>query len=132
MGLLPLLVVLAAVWYFTTPQERDRFRRTALGVVDQIWGGASRYWPARRPFDDALDGRTPRPIVTVTIVALNVGILIGMLAGSGSMSDPQTVLGWGASVGTRTANGEWWRLLTAMFVHAGFLHMIANVIGLVQ
>ena len=132
MGVIPILVLLGAVWYFTTPQERDRFRRLVLGRVDEVWGGASRYWPARKPFDDALDARTPRPIVTLAIVALNVGIFVSMLFGPGSMADPETIVRWGGSVGTRTANGEWWRLATAMFVHGGFLHMIVNIIGLVQ
>jgi membrane associated rhomboid family serine protease len=88
--------------------------------------------PARQPFDDALDARTPRPVVTLTIVALNVGIFVCMLFGPGSLANADTIVGWGGSVGTRTANGEWWRLATAMFVHASFMHMIANVIGLVQ
>jgi rhomboid protease GluP len=132
MLVLPVLVLLGAAWYFTTPQERDRFRRTALGVADQFWGGASRHWPARQPFDDALDARTPRPLATLTIAALNVGIFVCMVMSPGSLSDPQTILGWGGSIGTRTANGEWWRLATAMFVHASFLHMLANVAGLVQ
>jgi len=132
MSVIALVVLLGAVWYFTTPQERDRFRRTTLGMADQVWGGASRYWPARRPFDDALDARTPRPLVTPSIVALMVGIFVCMLVSPGSFSDPETLAGWGASIGTRTANGEWWRLATAMFVHASFLHLIANVAGLVQ
>jgi rhomboid protease GluP len=131
MGFISLIVLLGAVWYFTTPQERDRFRRTVLSRLDDTWGGFSRYWPAPTPFDAALDARTPRPIVTATILALNVGIFVCMLFGKGSLADPDTLLGWGASVGTRTANGEWWRLATAMFVHAGFLHMMVNVIGLV-
>ena len=132
MGLIPLFVLLGAVWYFTTPQERERMRRTALGLVEQVFGEALRYWPARKPFDDALDARTPRPIVTLTVVALNVGIFVCMLFGPGSLSDPETIIGWGGSVGTRTANGEWWRLATAVFVHGSFMHMIANVIGVVQ
>jgi membrane associated rhomboid family serine protease len=132
MGVIALTVLLGAVWYFTTPKERDRVRRTALDALDQVWSGASRYWPARLPFDDALDRRTPRPIVTLTIVAMNVGIFVCMLMSPGSFADPETIVGWGGSVGTRTANGEWWRLATGMFVHAGFLHLVANVAGLVQ
>ena len=61
MGFIALIVLLGAVWYFTTPQERDRFRRAALGGADQVMSGASRYWPARQPFDDALDARTAAP-----------------------------------------------------------------------
>ena len=65
-------------------------------------------------------------------MALNVGIFVCMLMGSGSLSDPDTIVRWGGSIGTRTANGEWWRLATAMFVHAGFFQVVANVAGLVQ
>jgi len=50
----------------------------------------------------------------------------------GSLADPATLVGWGASVGTQTANGEWWRLATSMFVHGGFGHMIMNVLGVAQ
>lgn len=132
MGLIPLLVLLGAVWYFTTPQERDRLRRAGLRTLDQVWGGASRYWPPRKRFDDALDARTPRPLVTLSIVALNVGMFVCMVMSPGSVSDPETLIGWGASIGTRTANGEWWRLVSAMFVHDGFMHMAANAFGLLQ
>jgi rhomboid protease GluP len=132
MGFFALIVLLGAGWYFTTPQERERLRRAALGGADQMMSGASRYWPARHAFDDALDARTPRPLVTLTIVALNAGIFICMVMGSGSLSDPETIVRWGGSIGTRTANGEWWRLATAMFVHAGFFQAVANIAGLVQ
>jgi len=70
--------------------------------------------------------------VTLAIVALNVGIFICMLISPGSFSNPETLLGWGASFGPRTTNGEWWRLLTAMFVPAGVLHLVANVAGFAQ
>jgi rhomboid protease GluP len=132
MGFIALMVLLGAAWYFTTPKERDRFRRAVLGGADQAMSGASHYWPARQPFDDALDARTRRPVVTLAIVALNVGIFMSMVMGSGSLSDPDTIVRWGGSIGTRTANGEWWRLATAMFVHAGFFQVVANVAGLVQ
>src|SRR5262249_16671345 len=38
-----------------------------------------------------------------------------------------SLLAWGASIGTRTTNGEWWRLLTATFLHATFMHLVINV-----
>jgi membrane associated rhomboid family serine protease len=132
MGLFPLAVLLAAVWYFTTPKERDRVRRKVLDRFDGVRSGVARYWPPPTPFDAALEARTPRPLATVTILALNVGVFVCMLIGTGSLSDPETLLSWGASAGTRTANGEWWRLVTSMFVHAGFLHMFMNVLGVAQ
>src|SRR6202035_2476066 len=52
--------------------------------------------------------------------------------GAGALSDPQTLVGWGASFGPRTTNGEWWRLVTSMFVHSGMLQLLVNVGGLVS
>ncbi|HEU4936012.1 MAG TPA: rhomboid family intramembrane serine protease [Vicinamibacterales bacterium] len=132
MGVLPLVVLLAAVWYFTTPKERDRVRREVLDRFDNVWGGVARYWPAPTPFDAALAARMPRPLATLTVLALNVGIFVCMLTAPGSLADPATLVGWGASIGTRTANGEWWRLATSMFVHGGFVHMFVNVLGVAQ
>jgi len=132
MGFLPLVVLLAAVWYFTTPKERDRVRRAVLDRFDNVWGGVARYWPPPTPFDAALAARTPRPLATLTVLALNVGIFVCMLTAPGSLADPATLVGWGASIGTRTANGEWWRLASSMFVHGGFVHMFVNALGVAQ
>ena len=48
------------------------------------------------------------------------------------VSDPETLVAWGASVGPRTTHGEWWRLLTSLFVHGGLLHLLTDLIGLVM
>jgi rhomboid protease GluP len=55
-----------------------------------------------------------------------------MLFGSGSFGDPDTLVAWGGNFGPRTTNGEWGRLLVSMFVHAGFLHLVLTMAGLVQ
>lgn len=132
MAIFPLIILLAAVIYFSKPDERKRFVKEALNRADDVFGSASRYWPKRVSFDDALDARTPKPIVALVIVALNVGIFICMLVSPGSFSNQETLIGWGGSFGPKTTNGEWWRLVTAMFVHTGLLHTLANVVGFVQ
>jgi membrane associated rhomboid family serine protease len=132
MAIFPLIILLAAVVYFSKPDERKRFLKEAVNRADDTFGSARRYWPKRLPFDDALDARTPKPVVALAIVALNVGIFICMLVSPGSFSNQETLIGWGSSFGPKTTNGEWWRLVTAMFVHTGLLHTLANVVGFVQ
>lgn len=40
------------------------------------------------------------------------------------------LLSWGADYAPRTLHGEYWRLFTAMFLHAGFFHLISNMLAL--
>jgi len=132
MSFLPLIILLAAVVYFSKPEERKRFVKEVVNRTDSLFGSAARYWPKPVAFDAALEARTPKPVVTLAIVALNVGIFVCMLFTPGQLGSQETLLGWGGSFGPRTANGEWWRLVTAMFVSTGVLQLIANVVGFVQ
>ena len=34
---------------------------------------------------------------------------------------------WGANMGALTLSGEWWRLLTYVFVHGGIIHIAFNM-----
>src|SRR5207244_2886447 len=66
--------------------------------------------------------------VTPILVGLIVVIYVAMIANGVSFSDPTTdaLLAWGADFGPLTLRGQSWRLLTSMFLHAGFLHLAFN------
>src|SRR5258706_12391556 len=103
-----------------------------MTVVQRLKVAATEPGPEFESFCDALRARTAHPFVTLVLVAVNVAVFGAMLFGAGAISDPNTLVAWGASLGTRTTNGEWWRLLTSTFVHLGLLHLLVNMAVLIQ
>lgn len=70
--------------------------------------------------------------ITVIIIDANILIfLIMVFSGLGFLSfSPTDLLLWGANYRPITTNGEWWRLLTCIFLHGGIMHLFANIYGL--
>jgi len=80
-------------------------------------------------FHHLLTEATPRVFITPIIMALNIAVFVAMLAKGVPIFSPQSeqLLRWGADYGLQTLNGEWWRLLSSVFVHIGALHLLLNM-----
>jgi rhomboid protease GluP len=137
---LPLLLFLAVVLGLflrkLTPEERIQLvhkiidhARVAITFVRRHVTSTP---PESEGFHAALRERTRWTMVTPALLAAYATIYLLMTVGGSSLNDEQLLIDWGGSIGPRTTNGEWWRLATAMFVHWGLLHLIANLAGLVH
>jgi membrane associated rhomboid family serine protease len=130
--LFAILVVIGFALRVMTPTERgrllDALKARALRGKDE----AIRRRAEPDPFRDVLQARTSLVLVVPALLALNALVFLGMLFGSGSFGDPETLVSWGANFGPRTTNGEWSRLITSLFVHVGLLHLLVNAAGLAQ
>jgi membrane associated rhomboid family serine protease len=122
-------LVAFAVHRGTTAAQRQQFLED---VVQPTAARLDVIVEAAAPFRAVLRARTPRLIATPVLVGLNVLAFLAMLLGDGSFDNHATLIAWGANHGPRTTDGEWWRLLTALFVQGGPVHFVFILIGLVQ
>jgi len=120
------------VFIAMAPQARARVREVVLASISQLRHEAARNRPDIDQFREALRARTRWAFVTPALIAGNVTVLVLMLARPGALGDPATLANWGGNYWLGTRNGEWWRLATSMFVHAGMFQLLVNVAGLTQ
>jgi membrane associated rhomboid family serine protease len=70
-------------------------------------------------------------LVTKALIAINVGVYLLELAMGGQVNGTgNRIYVNGALFGPAVADGEWWRLFTAMFLHYGPLHLALNMLAL--
>jgi membrane associated rhomboid family serine protease len=71
-------------------------------------------------------------VVTPILVYINVLVLLAMIVSGISPLTPtaQSLYEWGGNFGPAVAAGQWWRLLTYMFLHGGALHLLGNTFAL--
>jgi rhomboid protease GluP len=67
--------------------------------------------------------------LTQVILGINVAVFLGMALATSSPMDfhGQDLVQWGGNFGPYTLSGEWWRLLTSVFVHGGVIHIAFNM-----
>src|SRR5438477_1132994 len=79
----------------------------------------------------AIQPPRPRTFITQALITLNA-IVFGYMLYKGGLDallapKTETVLQVGANFGPLTAGGDYWRILTCMFVHIGILHIGMNM-----
>jgi rhomboid protease GluP len=92
-------------------------------------GDGSGYGYAPPPPRKSRRGWASAP-ATYSLIGINVAVFLLMtLTGVSPLSpEPEQLLHWGADhAGLVLIGGQWWRVLSAMFVHVGVLHLATNM-----
>ncbi|MDA8443429.1 MAG: rhomboid family intramembrane serine protease [Peptococcaceae bacterium] len=77
---------------------------------------------------EARQGMMRRAVPWVSYSLIGVCVLVSLL--TGFSTNTQTLVDWGAKVNSMVAAGQYWRLLTAAFLHVGLLHLAFNMVFL--
>ncbi|AHM63195.1 hypothetical protein D770_24750 [Flammeovirgaceae bacterium 311] len=84
---------------------------------------------------DMLKFLVPRDghFATSIILDLNILVFLVMVFSGIHIISPNgsELLEWGANRRSETIGGDWWRLVSSMFLHGGIMHLFLNVYGLV-
>src|SRR6266545_1911161 len=71
------------------------------------------------------------PKVTRALIGINVAVYVAqLLQGAGVNGVNGSIFREGALYAPSVADGDWWRLLTAAFLHYGPFHLIMNMLAL--
>ena len=91
--------------------------------------------PKQDDLVDMLNYLVPKGDHFATSIILDINILVFLLMVFSGINiiapNGIELLEWGGNRRLETTNGEWWRLLTSMFLHGGIMHLILNISGLV-
>ncbi|GGM31553.1 rhomboid protease GluP [Paraliobacillus quinghaiensis] len=73
--------------------------------------------------------RYAKPTLTYWILAVNVLMFI-LLELQGGSTSTDILLQFGAKYNPAIIDGEWWRIISSMFLHIGLLHLVMNMLAL--
>jgi rhomboid protease GluP len=87
---------------------------------------------ANTEFEARLIARSPQTPVTFALIAVNTLVFVANLFGGAEWFLPvgHVQIAWGSNFGPYTTDGEWWRLLTSLFIHFGLIHIFFNMLAL--
>src|SRR3989449_5946808 len=89
----------------------------------------SRGWSSDVCSSDLERGMRTAPPLILLLIAANVALFAWELA-AGALASRESIVEAGALVRDRVLAGEWWRLESATFLHAGWDHLIGNCLVL--
>ncbi|QSS98959.1 rhomboid family intramembrane serine protease [Pontibacillus sp. ALD_SL1] len=70
-----------------------------------------------------------KPILTYLFIAMNI-LMFVVLELNGGSQDTSTLIEYGAKFNPLIVEGEWWRIVSSMFLHIGIAHILLNMLAL--
>jgi rhomboid protease GluP len=80
-------------------------------------------------FEHWLIAQSPNTPVTYALLGICIFVYVGAAIGTNHLTgfDGRSLVRLGSNFGPYTTAGDWWRVLTCMFLHAGVIHLAFNM-----
>ncbi len=114
---------------FVDPADLERAAAEVGRRIVELPEGVAMLEQAERRRLLAHQAITIRPMVTQALLGIILVIFANQVL-TGGMAGPFGFIQWGASVPALVRNGEYFRLLSASFLHAGLIHLALNGLAL--
>ena len=111
------------------PALAARIRRV-LPVVAELTAQGRAHSQDLHQFRSALQSASTRPVATPVFIVACIAVFAVMVASGVPVFGPSAVQlrDWGANDGSRVVlRGEYWRLITGVFIHGGLIHLAVNM-----
>ncbi|USS93854.1 rhomboid family intramembrane serine protease [Fructilactobacillus ixorae] len=76
-----------------------------------------------------MDKLEKQPVVTWSLIGIMV-VVFGLMTLAGGTNDLTVLVQFGAEVNQLVQAGQWWRLITPIFIHIGWQHLTLNLLTL--
>jgi rhomboid protease GluP len=87
---------------------------------------------AQKDFEKKLEDLSPITPISYALMAVNLMLFV-VVALSGNQwfkISPQLLISFGGNYSPYTTEGEWWRMVAAIFLHGGIIHLAFNLYAL--
>jgi len=109
------------------PQQRDRILSDSIAA--QILQQIEKTFNEEKAYSSALKFSKRFAKATSLLILLNF-VVFGLQIYTLQQQTPENLLLWGALNPNALIQGQWWRAISANFLHANSLHLVANMLGL--
>ncbi|MFT3932134.1 MAG: rhomboid family intramembrane serine protease [Chitinophagaceae bacterium] len=111
------------------PTEDENNKKAIAQLREETQKAAAEQAEEQAEVAKALNLAGSNLYATYTIIALNILVFILMVADGAGIMEPNGLvhIKWGSNYGPLTLSGDWWRLITNMFIHFGFIHIAMNM-----